>query len=842
MGRTRNGHPSAPSAKNGSRGPRTTAAPSALPRRRLWLFRLAAAVLVPLVTFTVLEAILRLAGFGYSTSFFLPSHINGEACCIQNDRFGWRFFGAAMSRTPCHFLFREAKPPGTFRIFVLGESAAYGDPQPAFGFARVLEVLLQERYPGVRFEVVNAAMTAINSHAILPIARDCARQHGDLWVLYMGNNEVVGPYGAGTVFGPQAPNLALIRGSLAFKATKTGQWMDSLRERLTRHPASVNEWGGMMMFVKHQVRQDDPRMRAVYAHFERNVSDILRTAVQSGVRVVVSTVASNLKDCAPFASLHRPDLSEAERMEWDRLYLAGCEAQKASRFSQALDLFGRAGRIDDHFAELQFRWAQCYLSLGQDAEACRRFTLARDYDTLRFRSDSRINDLIRQAAQGRQSEGILLVDGQQALAQNSPHQLVGEELLYEHVHLRFEGNYLLARTCADAVARSLPESITGQAESQRDWPSIDQCARRLAWTGWNRYEATTLILTRVSDPPFTSQINHEEQYRHLRTQIEQLLPATQPEAVEQAIALSREALAKSPDDPFLHENLATLLQKQGDLAGAAEAWRRISELLPNNVQAYIQMGLLLSLQNRHEEAIRSFEEALRREPDSFAAVDGLANALANHGQNEQAVREYEKALKLKPYYSPSHMSLGLALKAMGRIEEADAHFRQAMEHPMNTAAAFQALGRVCYDQGWMDKAVVQFTKALQLDPTDATTHLNLGVTLFSLGKLAEAKTHYVEALRLNPNLAEAHFRLGFLLGRQGKDAEALGHFTEALRLKPDLTEARLDLGVAMMHLGRTQEAIQQFQEVLRTDPTNATALKNMKALSERPAAGAGVAR
>jgi len=840
MGRTRHPHPSAPPADNGRQGPRRTAAPSPLPRRRLWLFRLAAAVLVPLVTFTLLEAILRLAGFGYSTSFFLPSRINGEACWIQNDRFGWRFFGAAMSRTPCQLLFREAKPPNTFRIFVLGESAAYGDPQPAFGLSRMLEVLLQERYPGARFEVVNAAMTAINSHAILPIARDCAGQHGDLWVLYMGNNEVVGPYGAGTVFGPKAPNLALIRGSLAFKATKTGQWMDSLRDRLTMPPTSVNEWGGMMMFVKHQVRQDDPLMAAVYAHFERNLSDILKTAVQSGVRVVVSTVASNLRDCAPFASLHRPDLPEAERMEWDPLYQAGCEAQKAGRFSQALDRFGQAGRIDDHFAELQFRWAQCCLAIGQDAEASRRFTLARDCDTLRFRSDSRMNDLIRRTAQGRESEGIFLVDGQQAFARNSPHQLAGEELLYEHVHLRFEGNYRLARTLADAVARSLPETITRQA--QQDWLGIDQCARRLAWTGWNRYEATTLILTRVSDPPFTSQINHEEQYRHLKTQIEQLLPATQPDAIEQAVAITREALAQSPDDPFLEENLAYLLQKQGDLPAAVEAWRRISQLLPHNVQAYTQMGLLLSLQNRHEEAIRSFEEALRREPDSFAAIDGLANALANHGQNEQAVRQYERALKLKPHYSPSHMSLGLTLKAMGRTEEASAHFRQAMDHPMNTPAAFQALGKVCYDQGWMDEAVVQFTKALRLDPTDATIHLNLGVTLFSLGKLAEAQTHYVEALRLNPNLAEAHFRLGFLLGRQGKDAEALGQFTEALRLKPDLTEARLDLGVAMMHLGRTEEAIQQFQEVLRTDPTNATALKNMKVLSERPAAGAGVAR
>ena len=50
-------------------------------------------------------------------------------------------------------------------------------------------------------------MTAINSHAVLPIARECARHEGDLWIVYMGNNEMIGPFGAISVFGSQAPPL-----------------------------------------------------------------------------------------------------------------------------------------------------------------------------------------------------------------------------------------------------------------------------------------------------------------------------------------------------------------------------------------------------------------------------------------------------------------------------------------------------------------------------------------------------------------------------------------------------------------------------------------------------------
>jgi len=41
----------------------------------------------------------------------------------------------------------------------------------------------------------------------LEIAKDCAHHQADLFILYLGNNEVVGPYGAGTVFTPLSSNL-----------------------------------------------------------------------------------------------------------------------------------------------------------------------------------------------------------------------------------------------------------------------------------------------------------------------------------------------------------------------------------------------------------------------------------------------------------------------------------------------------------------------------------------------------------------------------------------------------------------------------------------------------------
>jgi hypothetical protein len=108
-----------------------------------------------------------------------------------------------------------------------------GDPAQSFAPDRYLEMLLREKYPERKFEVVNVAFTAINSHVILPIARECAAHEGDLWIIYMGNNEMVGPFGAATVFGRQAPPLPYARLVTALQRLRMGQWLTEQGRKFT---------------------------------------------------------------------------------------------------------------------------------------------------------------------------------------------------------------------------------------------------------------------------------------------------------------------------------------------------------------------------------------------------------------------------------------------------------------------------------------------------------------------------------------------------------------------------------------------------------------------------------
>ena len=106
------------------------------------------AVMVPLLLLGGLEVGLRLCGFGYPTGFFLPAQIDGRRFYVTNEKFGYRFFPPSLARTPLIMRLADPKPANSYRIFLLGESAAQGDPDPSFGAGRYLEVLLRERYPG----------------------------------------------------------------------------------------------------------------------------------------------------------------------------------------------------------------------------------------------------------------------------------------------------------------------------------------------------------------------------------------------------------------------------------------------------------------------------------------------------------------------------------------------------------------------------------------------------------------------------------------------------------------------------------------------------------------------
>jgi tetratricopeptide (TPR) repeat protein len=801
-----------------------TAKPAA-PAPRRWFFRLMAAVFIPALFLGLLELALRLGGYGESSHFFLRSRVNGRDVYVENRRFCDRFFPPALVRHPQPCIIDARKASGVKRIFVFGESAAMGDPEPSFGMARVMESLLRERYPGVKFEVANVSITAINSHVLLPMARDIARLEGDLWILYMGNNEVVGPFGAGTVFSRKTPPLAFIRLNAALKATRTGQLAAAVARGFARDSSVPKVWGGMEMFLNQRVRRDDPRMARVYAHFDRNLRDMIQLGNAGGAKIIVSTLAANLSDCAPFASLHRANLGAAELAAWEKEYSQGAALQQTNDHAGALACYDRAAKLDSEYAEVFYRAGQCHLALGCGIEAKKAFEEALERDVLRFRPDHRINETVRQAGTGREAEGIYLADAAAALGLQAPHQLPGDDFLYEHVHPTFEGNYWIGRALAEKAAQALSDL----KPSGNDWISLESCACCLALTDWDKFNNAETMIKRMQEPPFIDQSDRQIRDSRWKERLAALKPGTNPIAVKGTLAWQRQELERWPTDWQLRAHYARMLQQAGEDSAALDQWQETLKCIPHYAQGNYAMAVLLDRLGKTAEAQFYFREAIRLRPEFPEALIELGSSLSRQGKYPESIAAYRQAVVVKPEFAEGHVNLGLAYAKAGKPAEAIAAYNAALKIKPNTPSAYLNLGNLLLKQGRPAEAVAQYSKALALDPDNAIGRFNLGNSYLALGQQPEAFVQYGAAVKLKPNFTEARLNWGLALAKQGKNAEAMLQFQEAAAGNPNCADAHFNLAVCHAQTHQWRSAVEHFKEALRLEPGNIQAQRSLAA-------------
>ena len=733
-----------------------SAKPREVPRRRrLWLFRLVALSL-PFLLLALLEVVLRLTGYGYSPAFFVEQQdAKGRKHLINSETFSLRFFPPQLARWPTPFSIAAEKPAGVRRIFILGESAAMGDPQPAYGASRYLEVLLRERFPGEKCEVVNLGITAINSHVILPIARECATRQGDAWIVYMGNNEMVGPFGAATIFGTRAPPLPAVRLYLALQKTRLGQLGVALMRKLG--PNQSASWGGMQMFRQNRIYPSDPRKETIYRSFQRNLRDILQAGRNAGVKMILSTVAVNLRGCPPFASMADPKQPAVEREQFQALYARAIEHEQAADFSQAARLFEQAGSSNQRFAELQFRWGRCLLGMTNLAGARAHFQLACDFDALPFRADSRINGAIRAVGKEMAGDDLVLCDPEADLRGVSPVGVPGDESFFEHVHFNFNGNYRLALVWAEQVKRLLFK----ESPATSPWAAQAECERELGLSDYNRACEVRAVMERMGQPPLSSQFNNAERRRWLQAEETRLQQSFREGGSEaRARELYRLALQRTPQDSNLYEGLGNFMEYIGDYPGAVAAYRRLLEIHPHDCYSRLRLGHLLG----------------------------------TLGEQAQAAEMLSQVVELRPYFPGGWYELGAVQAARGRFQLAVASYQRACElrpaEPSYVYAKLYCEGRRLAELNRHAEAVEQYRKAIELVPGNWEAHFHLAGELDAANQLDAALNEFAGAARLNPGYSRAHFNYGVLLAKHGRYEEAEREFEATARLEPGYAKAQ----------------------------------------------------
>ncbi len=664
---------------------------------------------------------------------------------------------------------KAIKPAGTFRIFIFGESAAMGDPEPAYGPARYLETQLREKFPGANFEVVDVAFTAINSHVIVPIARECAKHEGDVWIVYMGNNEMVGPFGAATVFGRRAPPLPYVRFVTDVQGSRIGQLFTSLARKFQPGGAGqLTSWGGMEMFLNNEIPPDSPLRENVYRNFDQNLTDILRAGTGAGAKILLNTVAVNLKDCPPFASLPAGNVSASDRSQVTNLLSQAGQLETAKDLASAGKFYAQAAQLDGRDADVQFQWGQCLLAQNDFADAREHLQLACDDDALPFRTDSRLNNDIRAAAKKFENDGVSLFDAADYLANLNPDGLCGDETLYEHVHFDFDGSYRLGLAWAQQVEKMLPQNLA----RHDGWLAKTDCDALLGLSDWNRVAIWDQMAGRLRIPPFSSQTGDAERVARLETRSRELRTHMDTNDMARASQNFQLQISREPNDFELLENHALFLQATGNLPAAITEWRKVHELIPHDYLPYFQMGRFLSTGGQWAEAETDLRTAVKIYPSLTQGWYELGNALALQQKFPEALASYSVAHYQEPQDAPTVFRMGKVHAAMNQPAEALECYREAAK--LNSAdwqIHFQ-LGGALDAANQLDAARQEFGMAARLNPGYSRAHFNYGVSLAKLGRLDEARQEFSEALRLEPGYKNAQDALGkvqLLMERQSRN-------------------------------------------------------------------------
>ena len=773
-------------------------------RWHLWIYRLGLAVGFPLALLVVLEAGLRMGGVGKPTTFLIPDAKPGYL--RTNPDFASLFLPGSFDLRPLNFRVAAHKAPNTVRIVVLGESAAQGIPVPSFAFAPQLRAQLRSRFPGKEFEVIDTGIVAINSHVVYQIAREMARYEPDLFLVYMGNNEVVGPYGPGCAYLSQMPPLWIIRASVFVRSTRTGQLFGSLLARMVPHGRSARQWGGMSMFVDNAVAGDDPRLGRVYANFESNLRGIVDAASASGAKTLLCTVVCNLKDCPPFLSVHGPGLSAQDLASWQSAFSSGRLEWRLGDAVAARAGLNEALRIDPHYADTQFLLGKLDELSGNTTGARSHFIEALHWDALRFRPDPRINQVIRSVALER-GGGVGVVDcaGELGSDPQSKGEPSGREILFEHVHFDWEGNYRLATLMAGGCAVAL----FGEEAGAAGWMDSDACARALAYTPHERLPMLLRIDVLTRKPPFTNQLTHIVDEARMAREIQAARSTSrEPGAVSEAGEIAKAAISRDPENPALAGILEGVDLDRGDIEGALAQARRAESLLPQDYAISADEASILIRLGRFGEAETILTEAVKtgadldllapvlvdlwtktrrfadgenfigaaiaRRPDDPRLRLFRANLLRASGDGAGAEREFKAALAADPSSVDALEGLVGVLEETGRHQDALRVSLAAADAQRGNQANCLRASKALDLAGDTEGSLRELEAAERSDPVNATFELTLALKFYQARRMDDVLEHLALArtLSLNEGDPAVTDSILLLIGRMQREADA----------------------------------------------------------------------
>lgn len=647
-------------------------------KRLFWLILL----LSPAVLLAAAELLLRLADYGGNLDIITTKRMVGKEYYTVNHDIARRYFSQKNIALPEPHddLFSIVKQPGTKRIFMLGESTMAGFP---YDYNATAPFLLRDRLerllPQYHIEVVNFALSAVNSYSVLDMIADLAPYQPDAYVVYVGHNEFYGALGVGSTES-LGSSRALIRFALSLRNIRLYRLLRDTEQRIVGwfHSGSAPGAGTTLMEAmagsKAIPYQSDDYRRARDA-FEANLRDIIGAARAQNVPIVFSTLTSNIRDQKPFQPVYAFSTGQPAQRTSDSLIVRGYLDLQLGRWPDLSLAADGALAIDSTNAASCFLKAKSLDHAGDVRRAKLLYERARDFDALRFRASGEFNSLIRHLCA---EDAVPLADADSAFDAASPDGIVGSNLMLEHLHPTFDGYFLLAKTfCAALAANGIPAPGSSW-HREREWTDR-QYRDSSGVTGIETETARYMIGRLTSRWPFTSDTHSTFTFT--------------PSGITGTIVLR-----------FMHKQIT---------------WS----------QAHYELGDWYRDHGQFDSAIREYYSIAKVQPYLYIPAMYIGDAYRGMKNDSAAVLWYRHALELddSPFL---HVRLGILAYDHDSLASASREFetalaretvsRETMSRKEN-AIAYYFLGVAYAKQGMLSRAKTNLQMTLELDPanTDA---------------------------------------------------------------------------------------------------------------------------
>jgi len=307
-----------------------------------------------------------------------------------------------------------------------------------------------------------------------------------------------------------------------------------------------------------------------------------------------------------------------------------------------------------------------------------------------------------------------------------------------------------------------------------------------------------------------------------------------------AVRAFQAGLKLQPDSSRLNYLLGLSLYTAGKIEKSVVPLKRSVELDSKNEKAHLLLASALATLSQTKDAFSEWQAALRINPESKMALDGIAKILIAAGDNQSVIvqlqtaqldenltldlataysntGEFEKAastlrdgVKTYPDSIPITSLLVSVYVKQLRLSEADKIAEQlARRNPQNTQAQRVYL-QVLVFNAKNDEAMPLARKLLAQDPHDADFLYLIGVLERTAGEFEAARKHLEQAAALDPNRYSTRFNLGCTLEQLHDDAGAKVQLQKAIELDPAEPQARFELAKVLRKLGENEAAQEQL--------------------------------